>query len=76
MSNFWEKMTDLMGILTAQLKSNEAVASGSTGAKVVKRLLTKISPPKAFEGDRDYERIATWLQEVENFFCAMMVEEL
>ena len=72
---FWNKMTDLVGILTTHLKPNEAVASGSTGAKVVKRLSIKILPPKAFEGDRDYERVATWLREVENFFQAMAVEE-
>ena len=68
-------MTDFMEILIAQLKRNEAAASSSTGAKVVKRLLIKIPPPKAFEGDRDYERVATWLREVENFFRAMVVEE-
>ena len=68
-------MTNLVGILTTKLKSNEAAASGSTGAKVVKRLPIKIPPPKAFEGDRDYERVATWLWEVENFFWAMAVEE-
>ena len=64
-----------MGILTTHLKPIEATTSGSTGAKVVKRLLIKIPPPKAFEGDRDYERVATWLREVENFFQAMAVEE-
>ena len=64
-----------MGILTTQLKPNEAAASGSTRAKVVKMLPIKIPPPKAFEKDRDYERIATWLREVENFFRAMAVEE-
>ena len=47
----------------------------STGAKVIKRLPIKISPPKAFEGECDYERVATWLWEVENFFQAMAVEE-
>ena len=26
------------------------------------------SPQKAFEGDHNYERVATWLREVENFF--------
>ena len=56
---FLEKMTDLMGILTTHLKPNEAAASGSTGVKVIKRLLIKIPPPKAFEGDYDYERVAT-----------------
>ena len=61
--------------MTTQLKPNEAAASGSIGAKVVKRLPIKISPPKAFEGDRDYERVATWLLEVENFFRTMAVEE-
>ena len=61
--------------MTIQLKPNEVVASDSTGAKVVKRLPIKIPPPKAFEGDRDYERVATWLREVENFFRAMVVEE-
>ena len=70
-----QQMTNLVGILTTQLKPNEAAASGSTGAKVVKRLPIKIPPPKAFEGDRDYERVATWLREVENFFRAMAVEE-
>ena len=70
-----QQMTNLVGILTTQLKPNEAAASGSTGATVVKRLPIKISPPKAFEGDRDYERVATWLREVENFFRAMAVEE-
>ena len=70
-----QQMTNLVGILTIQLKPNEAAASGSTGAKVVKRLPIKIPPPKAFEGDRDYERVATWLREVENFFRAMAVEE-
>ena len=68
-------MTNLVEILTTQLKPNEAVASGSTGVKVVKRLPIKIPPPKAFEGDRDYKRVATWLREVENFFSAMVVEE-
>ena len=48
---------------------------GSTGAKVVKRLPIKILPPKAFEGDRDYKPVATWLREVENVFRAMAVEE-
>ena len=75
MSNFLEKMTDLMGILTAQLKLNEAAASKSTGAKVVKKLPVKIQPPKAFEGDSDYEHVATWLRKVEIFFWAMVVEE-
>ena len=70
-----KQMTNLVGILTIQLKPNEVAASGSTGAKVVKRLLIKISPSKAFEGDRDYERVATWLWEVENFFRAMAMEE-
>ena len=68
MSSFLEKMTDLMRILTTHLKPNEVAASGSTGVKVIKRLPIKIPPPKAFEGDRDYERVATWLREVENFF--------
>ena len=75
MSSFLEKMTDLMGILTTYLKPNEAAASGSIRAKVVKRLLIKIPPPKAFEGDRDYECVATWLREVEKFFWTMAVEE-
>ena len=75
MLSFLENMSDLMGILTAQLKPNEVATSGSTKAKVVKRLSIKILPPKAFEGDRDYERVATWLREVENFFQAMAVEE-
>ena len=35
-------MTNLVGILTTQLKPIEAAASGSTGAKVVKRLPIKI----------------------------------
>ena len=68
-------MTDLVGILTTHLKSNEAAASGSTGVKVVKRFPIKILPPKAFEGDHDYERVATWLREVEHFFRAMAMEE-
>ena len=68
-------MTVLIEILTAQLKPNEVVASGSTRAKVVKRLLIKILPPKAFQGDRDYERVATWLRKVANLFLAMAVEE-
>ena len=75
MSSFLKKMTYLMGILTTQLKPNEVAASDSTGVKVVKKLPIKIPPPKAFEGDRDYERIATWLLEVENFFRTMAVEE-
>ena len=66
-----KQMMNLVGILATQLKPNEAVALGSTGVKVVKRLSLKIPPPKAFEGDRDYERVATWLREVENFFRAM-----
>ena len=70
-----KQMTNLVDILTTQLKPNEAATSGSTGVKVVKRLRIKISPPKAFEGDRDYERVATWLREVENFFRAMAVQE-
>ena len=70
-----QQMTNLVWILTIQLKPNEAAASGSTGAKVVKRLPIKLPPPKAFEGDRDYEHVATWLREVENFFRAMAVEE-
>ena len=65
MSSFLKKMTDLMEILTAQLKPNEATASGSIRAKVVKKLPIKIPPPKGFKGDRDYKRIAIWLQEVE-----------
>ena len=48
---------------------------GSTRIKVVKRLPIKILPPKAFEGDRNYEHVATWLREVENFFLAMAVDE-
>ena len=60
-----QQMTNLVGILTTQLKPNEAAASGSTGAKVVKRLPMKIPPPKAFEGDHHYERVATWLREGE-----------
>ena len=75
MSSFLEKVTDLMEILTAQLNPNEVGALGSIGAKVVKRLPIKIPPPKAFKGARDYERIVTWLQEVENFFRAMAMEE-
>ena len=75
MSSFLEKMTNLMGILTTHLKPNEAAASGSTGVKVVKMLPIKIPPPKPFEGDRDYEPVATWLREVQNFFRAMAVEE-
>ena len=59
MSNFLEKMSNLMGMLTTELKLNEAAALGSTGAKVIKRLPIKIPPPKAFEGDRDYEGVAT-----------------
>ena len=70
-----QQMTNLVGILTTQLKPNEAAASSSTGAKVVKRLPLKIPPPKAFAGDRDYECVATWLREVDNFFRAMAVEE-
>ena len=70
-----KEITDLVGILTTHLKPNEAVASGSTGVKVVKRLPIKIPSPKAFEGDCDYERVVTWLREVENFFRAMTVEE-
>ena len=70
-----KQMTNLVGILTTQLKPNEPMASGSTEVKVVKRLSIKILPPKAFEGDRDYERVATWLWEVENFSQAMAVEE-
>ena len=58
MSNFLKKMTNLMEILTVHLKPNEVAASGSIGVKVVKRLPIKISPPKVFEGDRDYERVA------------------
>ena len=69
MSSFLEKKTYLMRILTTQLKPNEV------GAKIVKRLPIKIPPLKAFKGDRDYERVATWLQEVENLFPAMAVEE-
>ena len=75
MFDLLQQMTNLVGILTTQLKFNEAAASGSTGAKVVKRLPIKILPPKAFEGDRDYERVATWLREVENFFPVMAIEE-
>ena len=75
MSSVLKKMTDMMEILTAQLKPNEATSLGSTGVKVVKMLLIKISLPKAFEGDRDYERVVTWLREVENFFRVMVLEE-
>ena len=70
-----QQMTNLVGILTTQLKPYEVATSGSTGVKVVKMLPIKIPPPKAFEGDHDYERVATWLREVENFFQAMAVEE-
>ena len=35
----------------------------------------KIPPPKVFKGERDFERVATWLREVENFFQTMAVEE-
>ena len=70
-SSFLEKMMDLMEILTTQLKPNEAATLGSTEVKVVKKLSIKIPPPKAFEGDRDYERVATWLREVENFLWAI-----
>ena len=45
------------------------------GVKVVKGLLIKIPPSKAFEGDCHYERVATWLREVDIFFRAMAVEE-
>ena len=45
-----QQMTNLVGILTTQLKPNEAATSGSTGVKVLKRLPIKIPPPKAFEG--------------------------
>ena len=51
MSSFLKKMTDLVGILTAQLKPNQVVALSSTKVKVVKRLPIKIPPLKAFEGD-------------------------
>ena len=61
--------------MTTHLKPNEAAASGSTGVKVIKRLLIKIPPLKAFEEDHDYERVVTWLREVENFFREMAVEE-
>ena len=70
-----KQMTNLVEILTTQLNLNEAAALGSTGAKVIERLPIKIPPPKTFEGGRDYERVATWLREVENFFRAMAVEE-
>ena len=63
-----KQMTNLVGILTIQLKPNEAAASGLTEVKVVKRLPIKIPPPKAFEGNHDYERVAIRLREVENFF--------
>ena len=75
MSSFFKKMMNLVGILTTHLKPNEAAASGSTGVKIVKRLSIKIPPPKAFEGDPNYERVVIWLPEVENFFGAMAVEE-
>ena len=75
MSRVLEKMADLVGTLTTHLKPNEAAALGSIEVKVVKSLPIKIPPPKAFEGDRDYERVATWLREVENFFREMAVEE-
>ena len=75
MSSFLEKITDLVGILTTHLKPNEVVALDSTGVKVVKRLPIKIPPPKAFEEDCDYERVATWFREMENFFRAMAVKE-
>ena len=75
MSSSLEQMTDLMGILIAQLKPNEVAALGSTEAKVIKRLLIKIPPPKAFKGDHDYKHVATWVWEVENFFGAMAMEE-
>ena len=70
-----QQMMNLVGILTTQLKPNGAAASGLTGAKIIKRLSIKIPPPKAFEGDRNYERVATWLPEVEKFFRVMAVEE-
>ena len=75
MFDLLKQMTNFVGILRTQLKPNEAAALSSTWVKVVKRLSIKISPPKAFEGGRDYERVATWLREVENFFPAMAVEE-
>ena len=46
-----KQITNLVGILTTQLKSNEVATSGSTGVKVVKRLSIKIPPQKAFEGE-------------------------
>ena len=70
-----KQMTNLVGILTIQLKPNEAAASGSIGAKVVKRLSIKIRHQRPLRGDGDYERVAPWLREVENFFRAMAVEE-
>ena len=33
--------------------------------KVVKMLMIKISLPKDFEGGCDYDKVATWLREVE-----------
>ena len=74
-SDLLKQMTDLVEILTTHLKPNEAAIPGSTRVKVVKRLPIKIPPPKAFEGDRNYKRVATWLREVENFFRAMAMEE-
>ena len=70
-----KQMTDLVGILTTHLKPNESTTSGSTRVKVIKRLPIEIPPPKAFKRDYDYERVATWLRELENFFRAMAVEE-
>ena len=48
--HFLKNVTDLMGMLTAQLKPNEAVTSSSIWMKVVKMLSIKIPPPKVFEG--------------------------
>ena len=75
MFDLLKQMTNLVGILTIQLKPNEAATSDSTVVKVVKRLPIKILPPKPFEGTYDYERVATWLREVENFFQPMAVEK-
>ena len=67
MSDLLERTTDLMGMVTARLKPNGVVTSGVPRVKVAKRLPIKIPPPKPFEGDRNYERVAAWLREAENF---------
>lgn len=69
---FMEQMMDLV------LKVIESVISASSSLMKVdvrKGHVIKNLPPKPFGGDRDFERVARCLREMENLFRAMKVED-